>query len=141
MRTIPKLHTVALFASVLLLCSCATRPHPPAVTPLPALPADVTMNRDAGRGRHLFVTLRLESGTELPFLVDTGTPVTCLDKSLGPQLGACFDTVTFDFLGTRQKAGLYAAPKLYLGHTPLMTCRDVLVEDLPQLSSGPLLGV
>jgi len=49
---------------LLLLCSCAT------IHPL--LPADVTLNKDVARGNVLFVTLRLENGEELPFIVDTG---------------------------------------------------------------------
>ena len=52
------------------------------------------MNKDAGRGGHLVVTLRLQSGEELPFLVDTGSPMTVLDKSLEPQLGKCLGTET-----------------------------------------------
>ena len=79
------------------------------------------MNRDAGRGNWLFVTVRLDSGTKLPLLVDTGTPVTLLDKSLAPRLGKRLGTLTFREFDVRQKSGIYAAPKLYLGNTPLLT--------------------
>ena len=37
------------------------------------LPAEVPINQEAGRGGGLVVTVRLESGEELPFWVDTGT--------------------------------------------------------------------
>ena len=68
------------------LCSCATRDSVRSV-----LPAEVSFNREAGSGGlwgdFLFVTLRLESGEELLFNVDTGAPVTVLDKSLTSRLG------------------------------------------------------
>jgi hypothetical protein len=144
-QTIPQLHIVGLFASVLLLCSCATEPHPVAVTPRPALPADVTMNRDAGRGSHLLVTLRLESGEELPFLVDTGAPMTILDKSLAPRLGKCLGTHTLWNFGVQYESNEYAAPKLYLGNVPLITDCNALTSDyLAKMSSGtgrPIMGI
>ncbi len=62
-------------------------PDPSAIIPASELPADVSMNKEAGRGNWLFVTLRLESGEELPFFVDTGMTLTLLDKSLEPKLG------------------------------------------------------
>ena len=49
------------------------------------------MNQDAGRGGILIVTLRLESGEKLPFIVDTGCQVTVFDKSLEGKLGKRFD--------------------------------------------------
>ena len=137
--------TVGLFVSVLLLCSCATTPHPSAVTGLPALPADVTMNKDAGRGGHLIITLRLQSGEELPCMVDTGSPITLLDKSLEPKLGQCLGTETLWNFRTKYEAGDYAAPKLYLGSTPLVTDSNVLTSDyVAKMSSGagrPIMGV
>jgi hypothetical protein len=132
-----------LFASVLLLCSCATSPHSSAVVPA-QLPADVTMNEDAGRGNWLFVTLRLESGEESPFFVDTGTPITLFDTSLEPRLGKRLGTKTFWNFSTKSKAGIYAAPKLYLGSTRLMTGRHVYSGDLNQLShkaGRPVMGI
>ena len=87
MRTILKPRALGIFLSLLLFCSCATTPEPSAIIPASDLPADVTMNKEAGRGNWLFVTLRLESGDELPFFVDTGMTVTLLDKSLEPKLG------------------------------------------------------
>src|SRR5512142_1370683 len=82
-RTRPStVYVLSLCAILLLLNSCATKPPSAATTGLPPLPADVTMNENAGRGGHLFVTLRLESGEELPAFVDTGSPMTVLDKSL-----------------------------------------------------------
>jgi hypothetical protein len=82
MSTILRLRALGIFLSLLLLCSCATTPDPSAIIPASELPADVTMNKEAGRGNWLYVTLRLESGEGLPFFVDTGLSVTLLDKSL-----------------------------------------------------------
>jgi hypothetical protein len=136
---------LCLLASVLLLCSCATRPQPSGVTPGPELPPDVGMNKDAGRGGHLIITLRLESGAALPCVVDTGSPMTILDRSLEPGLGPCLGTETLSNFGTQYEARVYAAPRLYLGNTPLVTDSTVLTCDLPKLMSAeadrPIRGI
>jgi hypothetical protein len=118
--------------SLLLLCSCAT------VDPArPRLPADVPFNKNAGRGNWLFVTLRLESGEKLPFFLDTGSPGTWFDKSQEPKLGKRLGTLTVWNFGAKQESGLYAAPKLYLGSTPLMmTGTNIGVIDPQQLSTN-----
>lgn len=100
----------------------------------PQLPADATINKDAGRNGWLFVTLRLESGEELPFIVDTGTPATLLAKSLAPKLGKRLRTGTFYNFGHKQECGCYAAPELWLGSTPLMTGSQVWTYNFKWLS-------
>src|SRR6267142_6176006 len=79
--------TLGICLGLLLLCCCATKPDRSAFIPASELPADVTMNKDAGRGNWLFVTLRLDKDEELRFFVDTGMTLTVLDKSLEPELG------------------------------------------------------
>ena len=74
MRTIQP-HTLGIFLGLLQLCSLAAADSTNA-----QLPTDVTLNKDAGRGSYLFVIVRLERGEMLPFIVDTGTPVTLLAK-------------------------------------------------------------
>jgi hypothetical protein len=96
------------------LCSCATRNARG-----PQLPADVTMNREAGRGGLLLLTCRMADGEKLPLVLDTGSPITVLDKSLEPKLGKCIDVGTLRNFGATQEVGLYAAPQLYLGRVPL----------------------
>jgi hypothetical protein len=126
MRTILKLPAFPLFLALLFLAQlCA-----PAASALPPLPADVTMNKDAGRGGVLFVTLRLEDGEELPFLVDTGATATMLDQSLEPKLGKRLGTGISNGWDGKGKAGLFAAPKLFLGHTKLLTGDKVWTTDL-----------
>jgi hypothetical protein len=136
---------LCLLAGVLLWCSCATTPQPSAVTGLPPLPADVAMNKDAGRGGLLVITLRRESGAELPVIVDTGAPLTLLDKSLEPQLGNCRGTTTLWNFGTEYEARIYAAPPLYVGKTRLITDSNALTSDLiAKMSSRmdrPVLGI
>jgi len=100
----------------------------------PQLPADVIINKDAGHNGWLFVTLRLESGEELPFIVDTGTPVTLLVKSLAPKLGKRLRTGTFWNFGHKQECGCYVAPKLYLGSIPLITGSQVWTYNFKWLS-------
>jgi hypothetical protein len=144
-QTIPRPHIIGLFASVRLLCSCATKPHPSAATSLPALPAEVTRNKDAGRGGHLLVTVRLENDAELPFMVDTGSPVTLLAKSLEPRLGECLGTHTLWNFGVQYEASEYAAPQLYLDNVPLVTDSNALtcdyVEKMSSHTGRPIMGI
>jgi hypothetical protein len=104
----------------LLLCSCATEN---AVHQ--RLPADVTINKEAGCGGPLTVTVRLESGEELPFGVDTGAPVTILDKSFEPQLGKRLGQSSIDWWNGNEESHVYAAPKLYLGGARLSTAGKI----------------
>lgn len=123
----------------LLLCSCATNN-----TGHPLLPATVTMNKEAGRGGVLMVTVRLAEGEKLPLLLDTGSPWTMLDRSLEPKLGKRLDTGTFWNFGTEQEVGVYAVPKMYLGNVPLaMTHTNVVTFDGKKLADHwfPFMGI
>jgi hypothetical protein len=120
-----------MLLSLLLLCSRAT-----ADSIHPQLPADVTMNQGAGRGSWLIVALRLESGEELPFMVDTGSPITLLDESLQPKLGKRLETMTFSSpAGGKQESGVYPAPKLHLGSALLTTDSYIATYSCKQLSA------
>jgi hypothetical protein len=85
------------------------------------LPADVSMNDNAGRGGDLIVTLRLENGEELPLILDTGTTSTFFDQSLESKLGKPLRTERFQSWGVIHTNNVYALPKLYWGDTPLPT--------------------
>src|ERR1035437_3483983 len=115
MRTMLSARVFGVLSSLLLLCSCATQQSTRS-----RLPADVPFNQNAGRGGWLIVTVRLESGEQLPLFLDTGSPMTWFDKSQEPKLGKRLDTLTAWNFGAKQEAGLYTAPKLYLGSTPLL---------------------
>lgn len=130
MKTILMPRIPSTFLSLLLLCSCAVTPHPIADIPVSELPADTAINRDAGRGGMLFVTLRLESGEEVPFLVDTGAGGTLFDKSLEAQLGRRFGTEPTTVWEGKGKVNCYAAPRLYLGNTRLMSGGKVYTSEL-----------
>jgi lipoprotein NlpI len=134
------LRVFGILLSLLLLCSCATEKAARL-----GLPADVTMNPEAGRGGWLIVTVRLEGGDELPFMVDTGSSGTMVDKSLVPRLGRRLDTVTVTHWHTKRKSDVYAAPRLYLGRTPLMMSRPMVatVDLKPESSAAgrPIMGV
>jgi hypothetical protein len=101
----------------------------------PQLPADTAINPDAGRGNYLVATLRLESGEELLFAVDTGSGCTCLDASLESKLGKPVGAVSIQQWGKVDKKKTYATPKLYLGDTRLRTGSRALVMDLKQMSA------
>jgi hypothetical protein len=136
-----KINSTAFACTCLLfLCSCATE------KPIrPRQPADVTMNKEAGQGGLLIVTLRLASGEKLPFMVDTGASGTGFDKSLERKLGKRLGNGTAWHFGDKQEGGAYVAPRLYLGNAPLMmTGTNVFTYDLRPFSSTagrPILGV
>jgi len=113
---------------------------------LHSLPDSVTMNRDAGRGNFLFLMLRLEGGEPLPFIFDSGAPYTCVDKSFASRLGTCFGVYPFEMLGSKQKAGVYAVPKLDLGIVPLIIDTDSCVVSfdftwLSKEAGRPVMGI
>jgi hypothetical protein len=126
--------------SLMFVCSCATQN-----TVGSALPGEVPINPEAGRGGWLVVTLAFERGEELPFVVDTGTSGTFLDKSLEPQLGKPLGTTLLQSWGVKRTNHLYAAPKLYLGGATLtMPGAGISTEDFKQMASDagrPILGL
>ena len=139
MKVVLKLQTLVSLLSLLFLCFHAT-----ADSIQSQRPADEIINRDAGRGNELFVTLRLEDGEDLLFNIDTGFPLTLIDKSLEPKLGKRLGTRTVATLQEKQKSGIYAGPKLYLGNTTLMTGSNIFTFDLGQLSfrcGRPVTGI
>jgi hypothetical protein len=108
------------------------------------IPADVNINEDAGSGSHVFVMIRLEDGEELPFLLDTGSPVTLFDRSLKVKLGMRLDRVALWVWGNKQNSEVFAAPKIYFGDTPLVTDTIVATFDFRKLSSfagRPIKGI
>ena len=125
---------------IFLACACAMH-HALGAT----LPAEVPINPEAGRGGWLEVTVRLEGGEELPFVVDTGTSGTFFDTSLEPKLGKPLGTTVFQSWGVKRTNNLYAAPKLYLGGVPLILPRPVAAtDDFKHMTSGagrPILGM
>jgi predicted aspartyl protease len=98
------------------------------------LPAEVPINKGAGRGNLLFVPIRFESGEELSFVVDTGSGRTLLDKSLESKLGKRLGTMTIQSWGTKSQHAVYAPPRLYLGGALLNTASNVAIFDFTQMS-------
>lgn len=147
----PRLLATAI--GLLFLCSCAApppRPQPPLIVPLsniPAtrLPATVSMNKEAGRGNWIFVSVALADGEKLPFVVDTGAFSSLLDRSLEPMLGTRLDSGTLRVFGIPRHMNQYQAPTLYLADTPLMmTGPYIFTDDLKGLShyaGRPVMGM
>jgi len=101
------------------------------------LPADVTLNKEAGRGGMVFVTIRLDDGEMLPFVLDTGCPTTCLDRSLESKLGKRIRAETLWAFGVRSQINRYSAPPLSLGKTLLKKNGDFIVtHDCSQMSAA-----
>jgi len=130
--------------SMLFFCSCATTPPPSGHSPKPALPADTSFNKGAGRGNPLLLTLRLEGGEKLLFGVDTGCHGTCLDKSLEPKLGKRLSSTigVYGYYGLSWEH-VYHAPALYLGTTRLVTSDRIFTDDLRTKSwfGRPIMGI
>jgi len=82
--------SAALAVCLWLLCSCAPlRNRDTDYSIRPALPAEVFFNK----GGQIYVTVRVENGEEGLFSVDTGSPITILDKSLEAKLGKRLGTI------------------------------------------------
>jgi hypothetical protein len=91
----------------------------------------IKMNRHAGQGHLLFVTLGLKNTKNLTFVLDTGNPYTLLDSRYEPELGRpnkmyepeagkyMTNTVIW-MLGTNFTAHAYDYPGIYLGDQVLM---------------------
>jgi hypothetical protein len=133
---------------LVLACSCSTTPDWNADDSIrPPLPAETSFNKGAGCGDLLYLWLRFESGGELLFAVDTGAPVTVLDKSFESKLGKRIGSVELRYSGYGiGNGGAYRAPKLYLGSTRLHTGNWIATEDLsrfpfPNPSVSGILGM
>jgi len=110
----------------------------------PKLPAELPVNYGAGRGSLLIVPVRVDDGEELPFVLDTGSSLTCLDKSLEPKLGKRTGTASIQSWGVTSKLPVFAAPRLYLGGAPLVTGDHVVSDDckkMPSDSDRPIMGM
>ena len=100
---------------------------------LAAGPADVPLH-DAGRGNWLIVTLRLEDGTKVPCVVDTGASATLIDNSLKSKLGEPLGTTTLDHWGHRENTQVYPMPKLRLENVQLETGTNIFTGSLKLMS-------
>lgn len=127
-RILLRLRAFGLLASALLLSSCATTSRPSAVGSGVPLPSAVAMNENAGLGEHLTIPIRLGTGEEVLFLVDTGSSMTILAEPLASGLGESLGTETLLNFGKSYGANCHRAPALYLGRTRLTTDPNVLVS-------------
>lgn len=109
----------------------------------PPLPAETSFNKEAVRGGYVFVKLHLENGGELLFAVDTGSPITILDKSLEPILGKSLGTAKVRYRNMERTAlNVYKTPKLYLGNTQLLAGNRVFTDDFKHINfKQPVMGI
>jgi len=126
-----RVHAIGAGVCLVFWCSCTTTPNWDADDSItPPLPGETSLNKGAGRGDQIRVTLHLKSRQEIPVMVDTGSPDTMLDKSLNPQLGKRLGKEKFKFPAMRKgTAASYKAPELYLGGTQLRIGKKVSTID------------
>lgn len=135
------------FVCVSLLCSCSTQPKPLAKDPLTVelptqLPSECTAHESFRHGFPLALTVRLGDESEALLLVDTGCGKTTLDASFEPSLGPCLGREWVARLeGGTKKARVFAAPKLYLGNTRLMTGDTILTGKVAGPHDCPYKGI
>ena len=135
-----------VYLCLLVLCSCATGKKQSEEGGTVRLPAETSFNQDAGWGGPkdcLCLNLHMENGTNLLFFLDTGMPFTVLDKSLEPELGKSLGKTRISNLWSGETTfDEFAAPKLFLGDTPLSTGGRIFTDDLSQMPSDyPLMGI
>ena len=113
--------TLSAPAILFVLTSCSS------VTPAAKRPADIPLDKSIGRGMILTTVVRTEDGREFQCAVDTGSPTTslpaALERTLGMQLGA--GTMSTLDSAANQPIRIFAAPKLFLGNTRLVTGKRV----------------
>jgi len=137
MNTNVTILSLSLGAFLSLLCSCATQPNGIVTAPLrPELPAEQIICDKAGEP--LVVNLRLADGQDVPFMVDTGTSITTLDRSFERCLGPCLGTKRLNKplsgVGS-ETVSVYPAPKLYLGNVPLITGPTILAGNITRATN------
>ena len=114
-------------------CGAETIVHPSAPIEYPIL---LTYKGTPG----IYVKLRMETGKEFVFLVDTGRPHTSFDKSLEPLLGKRLGRTLFfePLIDGLSFADVYKAPKIYLGDTPLITGSRIYAYNWQRYQSGEM---
>jgi hypothetical protein len=132
---------VLIVCGFILPCACTTPNQSYLNIPIPdEIPLAVKVGDEP-----IFVKLRLETGEELPFMLDTGVATTILDKSLemklGKRLGSHEMAYGWKAFG-KPTCGIYAAPNFYLGNVRLQTGSRVDTDDLTKIWPGyPMMGI
>jgi len=115
----PGIHRFLIIAAVTGVIQCtslAAQLSGPAL-----LPPETSFTEEAGRGGFLRIKVRLETGEELETIVDTGARVSIFKTSWAPRLGKPAGRVILDNGHVLLTNTAYAAPKLFLGDTRLLT--------------------
>ena len=126
-------HSFLYCLAFLVLCSCAFMDSASVERP-----ADLNMNKGAGRGDELLATVHLEDGHELLMIVDTGAPYSLLDESLKPILGKPVGKFTTGSCYGKANFQIYRAPKLYLGDIQLRTWDEIATSPIVKQVSNDL---
>ena len=134
----PLLRFLAAVAAGLWLASCVSVPPTlPADTSRPGLPPETAFDRGIGTDRLLCLRLQNERGENWRFLVDSGSPITIVDRSLRSKLGPSLGTepVQYAWSGAAVTQ-VHAAPRLFLSNTLLLGGPHVWSDDLRRVWPG-----
>ncbi|MEZ0254957.1 MAG: hypothetical protein ACAI37_06745 [Chthoniobacter sp.] len=138
LRLHPPIRFLAALVAGLLLASCASVPPPmPADPARPGLPPATAFDRGLGTNRVLCLRLQNERGENWRFLVDSGSPITIVDRSfrnrLGPSIGT--EAIRYAWSGDAVTQ-VHAAPRLFLSNTLLLSGPHVWSDDLRKIWPG-----
>jgi hypothetical protein len=100
----------------------------------PGILAEVLIDTNAVAEGTLLVPLRFADHEQALFILDTGSPLTVLDRSLRTKLGKRTDRFVMQAWNIKQTGGVYPAPKLFLGDVPLITGDDVIACEMKKFS-------
>jgi hypothetical protein len=106
-------------------------------TPFSELPLD---KNAIGLGL-LTIPIRLGDGPEVLFVIDSGSPLTLVDRSLQKELGKRRGRFHLRAWDAKQKADVYAAPALFIGDKRLQSGSNLFACDFNKFFAGSELAV
>lgn len=109
----------------------------PADPARPGRPPETAFDGGLGTNRVLCLRLQNERGDNWRFLVDSGSPITILDRSLRGKLGPSLGTEPIRYAWSGDAVTqVHAAPRLFLSNTLLLGGPRVWSDDLRRVWPG-----
>ena len=102
---------------------------------------ELELNKDAGRGGWVIVTLHSEAGKNLPFLIDTGASHTLFDRAQKPDLKEDGGKTTISIWQGEEESRTYLMPRLYAGAMLLKAGKVTAVQEISSHVGQPIAGI